>query len=113
MRLVPFTVSIPKAEQDKHLLAKLVVELPGILAWAVEGCLLWQREGLGTPLTVTAATEGYRREMDVVGDFISDCCVAEPGSVETSAALYDAFTHVHAASYSGFDIAEPSAFAGA
>jgi putative DNA primase/helicase len=34
VRLIPFTVQIPKAEQDKELLAKLREELPGILAWA-------------------------------------------------------------------------------
>src|SRR3989304_390085 len=47
IRLIPFNVSIPLPEQDKHLEAKLASELPGILKWAVDGCLEWQREGLG------------------------------------------------------------------
>ncbi len=43
IKTVPFDVTIPKGERDPALLAKLRDELPGILRWAVEGCLLWQR----------------------------------------------------------------------
>jgi putative DNA primase/helicase len=39
VRLVPFKESIPKAEQDRDLLRKLHGEAPGILAWAVQGCV--------------------------------------------------------------------------
>ncbi len=74
IRLIPFTETIPPAEQDKQLPAKLRAELPGILAWAVEGCLEWRREGLQAPEAVRRATAGYRSEMDVIGDFISDRC---------------------------------------
>jgi hypothetical protein len=42
-------VTIPDAEQDKDLPAKLQAELPRILRWAVEGCLEWQRGGLLEP----------------------------------------------------------------
>jgi putative DNA primase/helicase len=49
LRLVPFTVQIPTEEQDRDLLVKLRAELPGILRWAVEGCLDWQRNGLKPP----------------------------------------------------------------
>src|SRR5206468_6004458 len=47
IRLIPFTVRIPEAQQDKHLIEKLKAEEPGIISWAVEGCLAWQRDGLG------------------------------------------------------------------
>ena len=33
IRLIPFTVTIPEDERDKHLPARLLAELPGILAW--------------------------------------------------------------------------------
>src|SRR4029077_1878469 len=42
IRLVPFNVTIPDADQDKELPNKLRCELPGILAWALKGCLEWQ-----------------------------------------------------------------------
>ena len=47
IKLVPFTVTIPEAEKDKNLPEKLKAESPGILKWAVGGCLDWQRDGLG------------------------------------------------------------------
>jgi putative DNA primase/helicase len=57
VRLIPFTVSIPPMERDSGLLAELLRELPGILAWSVAGCLEWLEKGLGTPPEVAAATE--------------------------------------------------------
>ena len=71
---MPFDVSIPKEERDKHLGRKLRAELPGILAWAVKGCLRWQKEGLGEPAAVATAVAHYRQEMDLVADFIADSC---------------------------------------
>jgi len=50
-------------------------ELPGVLAWAVEGCLAWQREGLDVPGEVRSATELYRDEEDDLGRFFDDECV--------------------------------------
>ena len=47
IKLVPFVVTIPEEAKDKVLPEKLKAEVPGILAWAVRGCLDWQRGGLG------------------------------------------------------------------
>src|SRR5262249_53818113 len=66
IKLVPFTVTIPNKERDKTLLDKLRKEFPGILAWAVRGCQAWQASGLAEPKEITAATAGYRSEMDSV-----------------------------------------------
>lgn len=92
IKLVPFTVAIPDAEQDKQLPAKLHAELPGILAWAVQGCLVWQRDGLGTPDAVTEATAGYRQEMDVLGAFLAECCVIGDYAQVKASDLYAAYT---------------------
>ena len=77
MKLIPFTVTIPNEEVDPDLPSKLEAELPGILAWAVKGCLDWQRYGLREPDAVTTATASYRHEQDILGDFIEDCCILE------------------------------------
>jgi putative DNA primase/helicase len=77
VKLIPFTVTIANKEVDPNLPAKLESELTGILAWAVRGCLEWQRYGLNEPDTVTTATASYRHEQDMLGDFIEDCCVFE------------------------------------
>ena len=74
IRLIPFTETIPPEQQDKKLPSKLRAELPGILAWCVEGCLEWQREGLQAPDEVRKATGEYRSEMDVIGAFLRDEC---------------------------------------
>jgi len=92
IRLIPFNVTIPPEEQDKNLAEKLEAELPGILAWAVEGCLLWQREGLCPPPEVIKATEKYREEMDILADFFADCCIIGPEHTEKNADLYKTYS---------------------
>jgi len=78
VRLIPFTVRIPDEFIDKHLDEKLRQEMPGILNWAIRGCLEWQRNGLQPPAEVTGATEGYRAESDVIGAFFADCVLEAP-----------------------------------
>jgi hypothetical protein len=71
---------------------RLQTELPGILAWAVRGCLDWQRMGeLGEPDAVVEATAGYRSEMDALGRFLEERCVLSPNVRVKAGALYDAY----------------------
>ena len=88
IRLIPFTVQIPDNEQDKHLPEKLKSELPGILSWAIEGYRKWQSEGLDFPDEVKRATESYRDEMDIIGDFLKERCEVKPFSEIKSSDLY-------------------------
>jgi P4 family phage/plasmid primase-like protien len=88
IRLIPFTVTISDDKQDKNLLQKLMVESPGILAWAVRGCVQWQQVGLLEPKAVLEATAGYREEMDVIADFIGDRCFIEGGEWVSSRQLF-------------------------
>lgn len=91
IRLVPFEVTIPEKERDRNLLNKLKEELPGILAWALRGCLQWQANGLGSPQKVQKATADYRNEMDVISDFITECCDTDPAHTVTSKDVYKAY----------------------
>lgn len=77
IRLVPFTVTIPDAEQDHDLPARLAEELSGILAWLVRGCIAWQERGLDAPEAVRVATAGYRAEMDIIGTFLAECTMPD------------------------------------
>ena len=72
LHLIPFTVTIPPDKRDGHLTEKLLAERDGILAWAVEGCLAWQRDGLNPPASVVSATEEYFDEEDAIGDFLDE-----------------------------------------
>lgn len=72
LHLIPFTVTIPPDKRDGRLTEKLLAERDGILAWAVEGCLTWQREGLQPPASVMSATAEYFDEEDAIGDFLDE-----------------------------------------
>jgi putative DNA primase/helicase len=74
LRLVPFEVSIPKEERDRELPKKLVSEYSAILKWCIDGMKEWRRIGLSPPAPVAEASEFYKREMDVLADFIEDRC---------------------------------------
>jgi len=82
--MVPFTVKIPEEERDRDFPKKLRPELPGILAWAVRGCLAWQREGLETPGEVRDTTREYRDRQDPFGRFLAEVCDLKGGDVQAS-----------------------------
>ena len=89
IRLIPFGVIIPEDEVDEDLGDKLEAEIPGVLAWAVAGCLAWQADGLRAPTAVVTATQAYRAEMDQIGRFIDERCATGPASTSTAAVLFD------------------------
>ena len=91
IHLIPFTVFITKAERDIHLEEKLHAEASGILAWAVQGCLAWQRDGLRPPEAVRAATQDYQSEMDLLGDFLEDCCILREGAFCLKPVLWNVY----------------------
>lgn len=70
--LIPFEATFDDSHQDKFLLEKLTAEAPGILQWLVDGCLRWQKEGLGRVEAVKLATASYRAEQDRLADFIDE-----------------------------------------
>lgn len=90
IHLVPFEVIIPKSEQVPRtiMIERLRQEWPGILKWAVNGCLLWQKEGLQKPEEVERATDDYRADSDIIGGFLADCCIINPLARAKTADLY-------------------------
>ncbi|MBM4041585.1 MAG: hypothetical protein FJ290_24050 [Planctomycetes bacterium] len=79
---IPFEHTIPEGQRDPAFKATLrdpTKAGPAILAWAVRGCLEWQRDGLRVPDAVTRSTDAYRDEVDPIADFIETCCeLAQP-----------------------------------
>jgi putative DNA primase/helicase len=67
LMLIPFKVQIPESDRDRQLINKLKAELPGILNRTLQGCLEWQRDGLGIPQEVQDAVAEYRKDMDILG----------------------------------------------
>ena len=86
--LVPFNVRIPAAERDHDLPEKLKAEWPGILKWAIQGCLGWQTEGLKPPPAVVDATAEYLEAEDAMAAWIGEQCVLDKSLLSKSTVLF-------------------------
>ena len=75
MRLIPFTQTF---DVDQDLGDELRAEGPGILAWAVRGCLAWQEQRLVPPAVVMDATAEYERDQDQLASFLGEACDVGP-----------------------------------
>jgi putative DNA primase/helicase len=91
IKLIPFEVTIPLAEQDLELTDKLRAELPGILNWALTGCWAWNTHGMREPAAVRLATAEYAAEQDDVGRFIDENCVVGARHLVGATELFRAF----------------------
>ncbi|HEV2548454.1 MAG TPA: phage/plasmid primase, P4 family [Stellaceae bacterium] len=75
LRIIKFTQRVPKERRDIKFVDRLVQEEgEQILRWAIEGCLLWQKEGLDPPpACVTEACQEYLAEQsDVSQELVND-----------------------------------------
>ena len=70
--IIPF-VHTP-INPDSELESKLKAELPGIMRWAIDGCLDWQSNGLVRPEVVLAATDEYFESQDLFGRWFEEQC---------------------------------------
>jgi putative DNA primase/helicase len=89
LNVIPFIALIRAEDRDPDLAEKLKAEWPGILAWAIQGCLMWQKHGLLPPPAITAATSDYLEAEDLVGRWLADCCTIGPALRTPSADLFD------------------------
>ena len=90
VRLIPFTQRFSH-DTEPDLIATLLRELSGIVAWAVRGALEWQELGLGSPAAVMAATATYQEESDPLGDFLAARCIERAGFEVRASAAYNAY----------------------
>ena len=70
----------PQATEMQKRLGLEPEPATAILAWAVVGCLDYQRDGFGTCKAVERSTADYRAEMDLLGAFFEEALKFEPGS---------------------------------
>ena len=89
--IIPFTHTVKKENIDKNLEDKLKAESMGILKWAIDGAMMWQREGLNPPEVIKQASQDYREEMDVIEAFISESCVVGDEFKVKASELFDAY----------------------
>lgn len=91
-----FVTNPDPAKQNEHLAdldlaEKLRAEGPGILAWLVQGCLEWQRNGLNPPESIMAATQEYQDSEDFFKKFRLERCIEEPHYQARAGLLYNAY----------------------
>jgi P4 family phage/plasmid primase-like protien len=91
LRLLEFALKLDECEIDRGLESALEKELPGILCWAVRGCLIWQKAYLSPPAKVEIAGKAYRRDSDILADFIEDRCVVLPEERVSQRDLFDEY----------------------
>ena len=88
LHVIPFSESVPEGDRDRKLAAKLKDEWPGILRWAIEGCLAWHSDGLDAPPAVNSAVEDYFAAEDVVGRWMEERCNLDQELKCTTAKLF-------------------------
>ena len=80
---IPFTMRFLKNKEpaadnervaDPELDEKLKKQAAGILAWMVEGCLIWKKHGLQIPVKVQSEGEDWQAGEDDMGAFVDYCC---------------------------------------
>lgn len=89
IKIIPFNVTFTKDKQDKELIYKLKREIPQILNWLVEGCILWQKEGINNPKAIDDSIKEYRSEMDLIQRWIDECCEIDDSFNEKSLDLFN------------------------
>lgn len=90
--LIPFRRKFAEHERDKWLEGRLLDEADGILAWMVDGCLAWQQSGLKPSRLVRLESSTYRKESDLLGEFLDDDTVVDAAGRVPQGTLYSYWT---------------------
>ncbi|HFT8007813.1 TPA: phage/plasmid primase, P4 family [Burkholderia cenocepacia] len=96
LMLVPFTRNFdrdPDIVKDPGRAQRIAAELAGVLTWCVRGALAYQQYGLKPPKTVAAARDAYKADMDLLSDWLSECCELGPSHTEASEELWLSWKH--------------------
>ena len=88
---VPCNAKLADKDKDEALAQKMRAELPQILAWALEGHVMWQQDRLTQPESVREASDQYMSEQDHVADWIEERCKMAPNSRTARTLAYNDF----------------------
>jgi putative DNA primase/helicase len=90
IKMIPFTVTFPEDKKDLGLLSYLLAnELPGILRWMINGCILWQEaRSLKSPEAVKTATKEYFEDQDDLGKWLDERCAEDVNAWTSASTLF-------------------------
>lgn len=94
MGMLPFERDFrndPHITKDETIKERLPLELPGILALIVRAGLRYRKEGLKPPAKVLLASADYRKDMDLLGDWLDECCEINPEQFCKVSDLWDSW----------------------
>ncbi|MBA7537549.1 DNA primase [subsurface metagenome] len=91
IKLIPFKITISEEERIPHYEKILLREGEGIFNWILEGYKKWKEEGLNVPEEIKEATAQYKDQMDIIAEFIEDCCIENRLAQATTKKLYKAY----------------------
>ncbi|MER9814678.1 phage/plasmid primase, P4 family [Mesorhizobium sp. M0129] len=91
LHIIEFPITIPFEQRDGTLMNKLIVELPGILNFALAGYRQWREVGLDVPKKIRDVTATYRHDSDTIAQFVEACCNPDPSKWEMTATLHAHF----------------------
>jgi len=88
---IPCHRSLQDDEVDKDLIYKLREEKDQIFNWLIEGCLLWQQEGLKLPDCLLKEKERYKTDQDIIQQWVNEYCEQHPMYIEKATTLFESF----------------------
>ena len=91
--IIPCIADIP-AIKDSTLKEKLLRpdNLSDVLAWAVNGCLMWQREKLGEPPPAAReAAERFYHNNDLIAQWLEEECILDPGAITSFMSAFTSY----------------------
>jgi putative DNA primase/helicase len=89
--LLPFSRKFSDEEKDPYLEEKLLKEMNGILGWMIEGARKYLQNGLTLSPRIKAEVNSYRRDSDILGEFIDENATLGSSEKTEQSAIYQRF----------------------
>ena len=89
--LIPFQRKFEAHDQDPQLEATLMKERDGILMWMLEGTRMYLKERLKLSPRIKSEAARYRKDSDLIGEFLADKTEADPNAKLVQTTLYEWF----------------------
>jgi putative DNA primase/helicase len=89
--VLPFRRKFDDDEKDPFLEAKLLEERDGILQWMLEGTRKYLKHGLKLSPRIRQENATYRKDSDLIGEFLDDVLEADPTAKINQQTAYESW----------------------